>query len=303
MANCDVCGKEVTLPFKCRYCGGTFCPTHRLPENHSCKEFKKVKPPERERISRDVIPERRAEWTPPPMEIRYEIRPPTSSRKRPSFWRDFVFRQASMVILLVIFIAFIVQLIAQVALGPAYYRLGDHGTFLYYLTPSQATVLARPWTLLTSIFLHAGFLHLLVNGMVLFFFGPALEMRIGRRRFLYLFLGAGILATAVQLLFIPSDIVILGASGAILGVLGTLTILAPRLPVLLFFFIPMPLWMVTVGFGAISVILAFFAPGGSIANIAHLTGIVVGLTYGYKLKREERKSYRHVIRQFLGPWI
>jgi hypothetical protein len=134
---------------------------------------------------------------------------------------------------------------------------------------------------------------LLVNGIVILFFCPALEVRIGRKKFLYLFLGAGILAGVAQLLVIPSDIVILGASGAILGTLGALTVLAPRLPVLLFFFIPMQLWMVTLGFGALSAILVLTAPGGSVAHMAHFAGLVVGLIYGYKLRREERRKYRH----------
>lgn len=196
-----------------------------------------------------------------------------------------------MVILLMIFAVFIVQLMAQVVLGPAYYTFGDHDTFLYYLTPSPATVLARPWTVLTSIFVHGNFAHLLVNGIALLFLCSALEARIGKRRFLYTFLGAGALAAVAQLLLIPSDVVILGASGAILGALGTLTVLAPRLPILLFFFIPMQLWMATLGFGILSAALAFTAPGGSVAHMAHFTGLVVGLIHGYKLRSEWEKYY------------
>lgn len=135
---------------------------------------------------------------------------------------------------------------------------------------------------------------MLVNGIVLFSLGPVLEMRIGRRRFVYLFLGAGILAGAAQLLVIPSNIVVLGASGAILGVLGTLTVLAPRLLVLLFFFVPMQLWMVTLVFGGLSALLVFTAQGGSIAHMAHFTGLVVGLVYGYKLQRKERRRHRYL---------
>jgi len=297
MVKCDVCGEETALPFKCRYCGGTFCSTHRLPENHSCKKLAEIKPPEREQIFREVAPER--EEVPQPMEMRYKIMMPRVFRKRPRFFRDFLLRQASIAILLVIFAVFIVQLIAQAALGTAYYRPGDYDTFLYYLTPSPATVLARPWTLLTSIFAHGGFAHLLVNVIVLFSLGPVLEMRIGRKRFVYLFLGAGILAGAAQLLVIPSNIVVLGASGAILGVLGTLTVLIPRLPVLLFFFIPMQLWVVTLVFGGLSALLVLTARGGSIAHMAHLIGLVVGLVYGYKLQRKEKRRYRHFFQQFL----
>ena len=201
-----------------------------------------------------------------------------------------------MVILLVMVAAFICQLVAQILLGPRYYD------FLCYFIPSPATVLGRPWTLFTSIFLHLNFLHLLMNGVVLFFFAPMLEMRIGRRRFLYVFLVSGVLAGVAQLLVIPADSPILGASGAIMGVLGVLTALAPNLPVLLFFFIPMRLWMVTLGFGALSAVLVFAMPESTIGNMAHLAGLVVGFIYGYKLRREERKGYRYLLR-FSNPWI
>ena len=303
MVKCDVCGRETGLPFKCTYCGGAFCPEHRLPENHSCERFAEVKPRERRQIPKDVISRRGPEEVHLPVEIHYEVRS-SGFPKSPSF-RHFFFRRASGVLLLAIFAVFIGQLIAQVVLGPAYHAPGDHGTFLYYLAPSRATALTRPWTIMTSIFLHVSFLHLLVNGIVLFFLGPILEMRIGRRRFTCVFLGAGISAGVAQLLVIPSDIVILGASGAILGVLGTLTILAPRLSILLFFFVPMPLWMVTLGFGVLSVILTFLAPGGSIAHMAHLTGIVIGLIYGYKLKREEGRRRQYFFRKISdrGPWF
>ena len=300
MATCDICGEEAALPFKCNYCGGTFCSNHRLPENHSCKRFAEARPTKQEQLNRKVTPDQAPE-APPPVEIRYEIRT-HQPKRRPSFFKYPLLRRSSMVILLLLFVVFIGQLIVQAVLGPTYYRTGDHNTFLYYLTPSQATALARPWTLVTSIFLHAGFLHLFVNALVLFSFGPVLETKIGRRRFLYIFLGAGIIAGAAQILVLPPDVVVLGASGAILGTLGTLTVLAPRLPVLLFFFIPMPLWVVSLGFGVLSAILAFFTTGGSIANMAHFTGLVVGLIYGYKLRREERKGRRYLLR-FFNPWI
>jgi len=301
MTTCDVCGKEVHLPFKCKYCGKILCPEHRLPENHSCEQFKKTYSSRRQTPPPDDS-KRRLSWD-FPSEVHYEVRMPVFRAEKPSFWKNFVLRRASMLILILIFIVFIIQLIAEAALGPAYFIPGDHTTFLYYLAPSPSTLLTRPWTVLTSIFVHGGFLHMLVNTMVLFFFGPALELRIGRKKFLYLFFGAGALAAISQVLIMQLDTVVVGASGAILGVLGTLTVLAPRLPVLLFFFIPMPLWMVTLGFGALSAILVILAPGGSIANMAHLTGILVGLGYGYKLREDERKSYRHFFRQFLGPWI
>ncbi len=178
-------------------------------------------------------------------------------------------------------------------LESAYYTPGDFGTFLYFLAPSRATVLTRPWTLITSIFVHGGFFHLMVNGLVMFFVGLALERRIGRNKLILLFLGAGALASLAQLLLIPSSIVVMGASGAIFGVLGALTVLAPRMPVLFFFFIPMPLWVLTLSFGGIQAIFALTGLGpGGIGHMAHFSGLVIGLAYGYKLRRGGKGGHR-----------
>ncbi len=198
--------------------------------------------------------------------------------------KSFFTRNATTFILLSMVLVYFGQLVAMGIFGSAYYTPGDFGTFLYFLAPSQATVLTRPWTLITSIFVHGGFFHLMINGIVMFFIGLALERRIGRNKLIYLFLGAGALAALAQLFLMPSSVVVLGASGAILGILGTLTVLAPRMPVLLFFFIPMPLWMLALGYGAFSAVMALSGMGGHIGHMAHFSGLIVGLTYGYKLR-------------------
>lgn len=292
MARCDACGKDVALPFTCKQCGGRFCSEHRLPENHSCRAAGAVK------RSRTVEESAAREDTTVTPAVRFNFDQQPGRKKRrlplPRLW--------SLTIAVLIVAAFVGQLIAEGLVGRNYYIPGDYGTFLYYLTPSGATALTRPWTLLTSMFMHGGFLHMLVNLIVLLSFGPALELRIGKKRFLYVYLGSGILAAAAQLLVIPPETVVLGASGAILGVMGALTMLAPRTPVLLFFIIPMPLWMATAGFGIISALFAITGYGGSVAHLAHLTGIVVGVAYGYKLRREERRRMMRMVK-FFSPWF
>lgn len=299
MAVCDACGKEVALPFKCSYCGGTFCAEHRLPENHDCKGPAAVGPVESEESRRESAPDTQEGEPSKPIQIRYDFDTckPLEKPRRPKV----LFPLVSIVILVTIGLVFIVQLVAESALGPVYYTPGDYGSFLYYLATSRATVILRPWTLVTSIFAHGGFLHILFNGMVFLSFGPVLEARIGSKRFIILFFGSGILAGVAQLVFMAPDVVLLGASGAILGVLGTLTIFAPRLPVLLFFFIPLKLWMATLGFGILSVFLAVSEIGGSIANVAHFAGLIVGLAYGYKLKRDEKLKQSHVLNRMFKP--
>ncbi len=194
---------------------------------------------------------------------------------------------ASYILLAAILAGFAVQLAAEFYLGRSYYEFGDHGSFLYYVCPARSTVLDRPWTLATSIFAHGGVLHLLVNVIVFVSFAPLLEMRVGRRDFLLVFLTSGVIAAAAQVAVSPPEVIVLGASGAILGLLAALAVLAPRIPVLFFFIVPMRLWMVVAGFAAISALLALTMPESSVANLAHLTGIIVGVAWGLRIKKRE----------------
>lgn len=147
----------------------------------------------------------------------------------------------------------------------------------------------KPWTLVTSVFAHGGLYHLLVNGIILFFFGPVLERRIGSRRFLYLVAAGGILAGLTQVtvysVFLGDESGVLGFSGALMAILGALTVLGPRLSVLLFFIIPMPLWALTIGYAALDIYLGVFGGETNVAHLAHLTGLTVGFLVGYKLRQ------------------
>ncbi|KXB01163.1 hypothetical protein AKJ41_02490 [candidate division MSBL1 archaeon SCGC-AAA259O05] len=308
LPTCDYCGKEISLPYTCEYCGGSFCSKHRLPEKHECEGLSEISRKSREEggIYRGISEELRREEPREEAPGEYRIGEHERDRRKRGgideifkslfkgslgLLKSFFTRNAAMLILLSMILVFFGQLVAMGVLGSAYYTPSDFGTFLYFLAPSQATVLTRPWTLITSIFVHGGFFHLMINGIVMFFIGLAPERRIGRNKLIYLFLRAGALASLVQLLFIPSSIVILGASGAILGVLGTLTMLAPQMPVPLFFFIPMPLWMLALGYGAFSAVMALSGAGGHIGPMAHFSGLIVGLAYGYKLRRGGKEGH------------
>ncbi len=111
-----------------------------------------------------------------------------------------------------------------------------------YLSLIPAIMFDRPWTIITYMFVHLTFDHLFWNMLFLFFFGMALEQRIGERRFLIIYLLSGIVAAIVQVLALSgtdSLIPMVGASGALYGVLGCLAIIAPEIRVLLFFVIPL----------------------------------------------------------------
>lgn len=140
-----------------------------------------------------------------------------------------------------------------------------------------------PWTLLTSTLSHGGFVHILFNGLVLYFFGPHLERLVGTRRFVVLFLLAGAVTGILQVLIQPG--LALGASGAINMVLGALVLIMPNARILLYGIIPIRFWMATVGFALLDLFGAFGYGGEGIGNIAHLAGLALGLGVGYRTKK------------------
>jgi len=83
---------------------------------------------------------------------------------------------------------------------------------------------------------------------------------------------------------------VVGASGALLAIMGVLTVLNPGLRVYLYFFIPMPLWVLTFGFAAYSVLVGAgqVGGGGNVAHWAHLAGLAIGLAYGQYIKGDTR---------------
>jgi uncharacterized protein len=156
---------------------------------------------------------------------------------------------------------------------------------------NAADVWQRPWILFTSMFLHADVTHIIFNMYALLIFGTLIEQRIGSNRFLGAYLLSGIIAAAVATLFYPKA---LGASGAIMSLLGLTIMLMPDLKVLFFFVIPMTMRTAGILFALIDIVFIFIPSG--IANIAHLIGLACGLAYGYYLLRRKR----HIIKRVLG---
>ncbi len=155
----------------------------------------------------------------------------------------------------------------------------------------------RVWTWVTSIFAHGGFGHIALNSIVLYFFGPVVERRIGTKKFVALFfvagMAAGLAQVGVSAVMSPGVVSgVVGASGAIAAILGVLTVLNPNLTIYLYFILPMPLWLATMLFVGYSVFVS--ATGGigagGVAQLAHLAGVGIGLAYGAKLKREGERA-------------
>ena len=136
------------------------------------------------------------------------------------------------------------------------------------------------WRLLTYMFLHSivVFSHLVLNMLGLWMIGGVLEERWGTRKFigLYFLFGAGAALFGVFYLFEPSLRImhVIGASGAVFGLLTAYAIYYPNSLVLLFFVVPMRAWMIVAGFAVLSLLFAF-SQGSGIAHLIHLGGIVV----------------------------
>jgi len=153
--------------------------------------------------------------------------------------------------------------------------------FLLGLQP--AGFLSRPWTILTSMFVHASFWHIFANMLTLYFFGTYLYRLVGRGKFLMVYFGGGILGGILFILLAPPLSVAVGASGAIFALAGALVLLRPKLPVFIFPIpAPIPLWVAVIG----GFLILSFLP--LVAWQAHLGGLVFGLIAGYIFRKRQR---------------
>ena len=147
----------------------------------------------------------------------------------------------------------------------------------------------EPWRFVTSIFLHAGFDHLFFNMFALFMFGVYLESVIGHKHFVLLFFIAGILGNVAYMLLSPaSDVPAVGASAAIYGIMSMLAILRPSLIVYVGF-IPMPM-ILAAAVWTVMEFVGLFVPS-DIAHEAHLVGILIGVVYGWLIKRRQAEHF------------
>ncbi len=270
MANiCSICGKKEMLPYKCKYCGWTYCSEHRLPENHNCPGLEKLKTQVRESGKIMYQPE-------PETTKKHTIGLPGLGHRGRSPYAVPISRNYSLYIILANVFVYLLQLI-----------FGHWFTRLFYLDP--VNVLYQPWTIVTHMFLHSPFLslHIFINMMILFFFGPILEKKIGSKNFLIVYFGAGLLSALGQMTISQNPM--LGASGAIFGILATLTVLDPDIRVFLLF-VPMKIVQMLILFAFYELFMLLTGSNDMIAHGAHLSGLLFGLYMGFKIKKEMKRS-------------
>lgn len=147
---------------------------------------------------------------------------------------------------------------------------------LFAFDPQWETALTQPWRLVTYMFLHGSGFHLLFNMLWLWWMGRPVEQHVGPRTFTVLYFGAGIGGALlnVGLAAIIGYSQVIGASGAVFGVMVAFAVLFPRTPIMLFLFPPLEARYVVTGL--ILFDLLFIGSSDNIARVVHLGGAGIG---------------------------
>jgi len=155
------------------------------------------------------------------------------------------------------------------------------------------------WRFLTAVFLHGSLAHLISNLFALALFGSILESLIGGKKFLWVFFTSGIIANIIAVNFYSSS---LGASGAIFGIIGALVIVRPTLTVWAFG-MPMPMFIAAIIWFILDLI-GVFVPS-DVGNIAHLSGLAIGILFGLFYRdwtRKEKKQTLSIPENHMRNW-
>lgn len=156
-----------------------------------------------------------------------------------------------------------------------------------------AYALARPWTIVTYMFLHGGMMHLLFNMLGLYFFGPRVEERLGTRRFTVLYFLSGLSGAAASFAFSPASPII-GASAGVFGVMMGFAHFWPHTPIHIWGIIPVPARLLVIITTVLAIWAGFGGTRSGVAHFAHLGGYAGAFLYLKWLDRK-RGSFRRKV--------
>ncbi len=181
-----------------------------------------------------------------------------------------------------------------------------HGYQIDWVTANFALIPADAfsgsvWQFFTYMFLHGGITHIFVNMFVLLIFGSQLERALGRKKFLMLYLiagvGSGFFYILLSYIFTPAafalrDLIIpmIGASGSIYGVMAGYGLLYPKNWIIMFPGIPMPAGLAVIVFAGIEFFFGLTGFDSGVANFGHLGGLIFGLVLVYWWKKRKDKE-------------
>ncbi|MGN6297879.1 MAG: rhomboid family intramembrane serine protease [Ginsengibacter sp.] len=170
------------------------------------------------------------------------------------------------------------------------------GTGLGWLTSriglwGIGTGLFEPYQLVTHMFAHGGFFHILFNMYALWLFGSSLERLWGPKRFLIFYLVCGLAAGVTEMFLVPVGIAV-GASGAIMGLVAAFAYTFPNVQ---FFILPIPFPIkakyLAMIYAAFDLFGQFSGFGGNVAHFAHLGGLAMGLILCIIWKKTGRRNF------------
>jgi len=229
--------------------------------------------------------------------------------------RDINPRSTFPIVTLLLIAANVLMFLFQLSLGP---EPGMRFAFAYGMIPARVQValgggqvgLAQAVApLVTSIFLHGGFLHLIGNMWFLWVFGDNVEDRLGHLRYLVFYLLTGVGAGVVHTVFNwDSTVPAVGASGAISGVMGAYAVLFPRsrvvtlVPLVIFWFtanipaiVMIGYWFVLQFLSGMASLNAASPNAGGVAWWAHIGGLVLGVILVFVLRRPRRPAVTYYV--------
>lgn len=201
----------------------------------------------------------------------------------------------------------------QIAAYAAGGETGDNVMMTFGLVPANHGF----WAWVTNLFLHGGFLHLIGNMIYLFLFGSCVEDILGRAKFLAFYLGGGIVANLIQVIFtteLGKDIPIIGASGAISACIGAFLMVLPKTGInfryLIFWIYSGEFWLkswivITIWFGmdflGFIIDLANPSEEGGVAFGAHVGGTLAGVAAMRLMRKSKVHPAAAVIPARAGP--
>lgn len=152
----------------------------------------------------------------------------------------------------------------------------------FALVPEMVLTRGFVWQLITYQFLHGGLFHILVNMFMVWMFGRELERIWGPWGFLRFYLICGVAAGATMIVFGPYSTPTVGASGAMLGLLGAFAYYWPNRRVYVWGIVPIQIKYLVLILGAISLFFGTHQARSNVAHLAHLGGLLMGLIYVWK---------------------
>ncbi len=179
---------------------------------------------------------------------------------------------------------FVIEIFSLPLLGITQEQFFDEFAF------STNNLFERPWTIVTSIFVHGDLAHILSNIIILFFFCVELEEEIGWKRTLAIFVLGAFAGHFMSIFYYAPSVLSVGASAGIFGLIGAGILITPfsmKLPN------PIPLALMGIAYAFYNIV-GFFSGPSEISYIAHFGGLLIGLAYGFH-KKDMKKGLKLII--------